>query len=257
MPAPFNRRRPISRRAISEFNRFSNAGQLQLAKSHGLPAFKLTPNAPFDAALRALLASGAPLASSSLRALLAPAATAGVNSAPAGRGLQEEFDGAVACLKGLLRAYEDLSSALSEVAADAFDESKAPPEALASLRARLGARRHALPFAEGGSAGGGPARSGSFGGFSFGGSGGGGAAELADDASSAGPSTPAPAGAAPPIAAPSPAGEGSAGEAPGAPEAPLLEAARANAGALLQRLRSWEAVVRSHQTPSRVVKWAM
>jgi hypothetical protein len=183
------------------------AGQLQLAKSHGLPAFKLTPNAPFDAALRGLLTSGAPLTSAALRGLLAPAATAGLNTAKPGRGLQEEFDGAVACLKGLLAAYEDLSGALSEVADAASDDARPPAEALARVRGLLAARPHAQPFDEGG-----------------GGSGGGDAA-----------------------------GEGGGG----AGGRPLLEAVKANADALAARLAAWDGVVRSHQAPSRVVKWAM
>jgi hypothetical protein len=205
------------------------AGQLQLAKSHGLPAFKITPNPAFDASLRPLLASGAPLTSAALRGLLAPAATAGLNAAKAGRGLQEEFDGAVACLKGLLAAYEDLALALSDVARAASDSAGKPPsEALAEVRALLGGRQHALPFEESGGALT-PTRFGSAG---------------APAAASSGEAT----GGERAAAARAPAG------AVGG--VPLLEAAKSNAGGLAARLAAWESLVKSHQAPSRVVKWA-
>ena len=238
-------------------------GQLALAKSHGLPAFKLA-NPAFDAALGRALAGGGALTSAALRALLAPAATAGLNAAPAGRGLQEEFDGAVACLRGLSAAYEDLASALADVAAVAFDDARAPAEALSALRALLGGRMHALAFEEarpdaaGVSSGVGgralsassSAGSSSGGGGDGGGNAGGGSSATTpvQRASSSGGTA----------AALAPAGSSSgAGANSAAAYAPLLEAPRANVAALAARLRQWEAAVRAHQTPSRVVKWAM
>jgi hypothetical protein len=219
-------------------------GQLQLAKSHGLPAFKITPNPTFDAAIAPLLAptaaSAAPLTSAALRALLAPAATSGVNAAPAGRGLQEEFDGAVACLRGLLGAYEDLGAALSDVTAAVFDEGRGAGEVVAALRALLGGRLHALPFSEGRGAAAlsTPVRGGS---MDSGGTGGGGVAS-GDGEEGGAVSSAAPAGAA-----------GGTAAAYG----PLLEAPKANVAALAARVQMWEGVVRTHQLPSRVVKWAM
>ena len=55
----------------------------------------------FETGLSSLIKGGSDLSSSSLRSLMAPSATAGMGVV-AQRSLQDDFDGAVACLKGLV-----------------------------------------------------------------------------------------------------------------------------------------------------------
>jgi len=63
-----------------------------------------------DASLARHLAGASPLTSSALRAMLGEDALARLGSAAA-RPLQQEFDGAVACLGALVGAYQDLAGA--------------------------------------------------------------------------------------------------------------------------------------------------
>jgi len=156
--------------------------QLQLARTHGLPAARLQDMA----ALPGKLSQGAHLTASLLRNVLEPAATAGLGSR-AGRSLQRQFDEAIACLRAV-------HSALITVLADA-----PAPQPLVEPGNILGD-----------------------------------AEALSADAAAVGtgfvchkPST------APDIAGPS-------------------ELAQAVAG----KLAEWEAVVSSHQSASRVLKWS-
>lgn len=68
----------------------------------------------FEAQITDIIKSGSDLTSSTLRLLMAPAATAGLG-AVAGRSLQDDFDGSVSCLRGLLEAYQDLSGLLGRM----------------------------------------------------------------------------------------------------------------------------------------------
>lgn len=56
---------------------------------------------PFESGLSSIIKGGGDLTSSALRSLMGPAATAGMGRV-AQRSLQDDFDGAVACLKGLV-----------------------------------------------------------------------------------------------------------------------------------------------------------
>ena len=58
--------------------------------------------AAFEAALSDIIKSGGDLTSSCVRNIIAPAATAGCGRVMAQRSLQDDFDGAVACLSGLV-----------------------------------------------------------------------------------------------------------------------------------------------------------
>ncbi|WIA16222.1 hypothetical protein OEZ85_012934 [Tetradesmus obliquus] len=127
---------------------------LQLAKAHGLPAFKLAGAAGFEASLGELIKGGADLSSRQLRQLMAPAATAGLG-AVAGRSLQDDFDGAVCCTRGLLDAYQDLSGLLARVSM--LVAGAAPgeePAALQELRQLLQDHQHTAPFESSPSGGG-------------------------------------------------------------------------------------------------------
>jgi len=119
-----------------------------------------------------------------------------------------------------------------------FDASKAPGDVVAALRALLAHRPHALPFEE--------ARGGG------GGAGGGDACTALTGQSSADTACMDADGASGGAAA---AGNAAAVQAPAF--GPLLEASRANVAALHARLRGWGQMVKTHQTPSRVVKWAL
>ncbi|WIA36417.1 hypothetical protein OEZ86_007728 [Tetradesmus obliquus] len=128
--------------------------QLQLAKAHGLPAFKLAGAAGFEASLGELIKGGADLSSRQLRQLMAPAATAGLG-AVAGRSLQDDFDGAVCCTRGLLDAYQDLSGLLARVSMLAAGAGPGEePAALQELRQLLQDHQHTAPFESSPSGGG-------------------------------------------------------------------------------------------------------
>jgi len=77
---------------------------------------------------------------------MAPAATAGVGPV-AQRSLQDDFDGVVSCLQGLLEAYEDLSGLLGRISmllvgAGPGEEATV----MAELQQLLQEHRHLQPF---------------------------------------------------------------------------------------------------------------
>jgi hypothetical protein len=124
--------------------------QLQLAKSHGLPAFRLAGASEFEGALSNVIKAGGDLSSAVLRQLLAPSATAGCGRTMAQRSLQDDFDGAVACLKGLVEAYEDLSGVLGRVSLLASGAGPGQAAgALAEVQRLLQEHAHVQPFAPG------------------------------------------------------------------------------------------------------------
>ncbi|KXZ41816.1 hypothetical protein GPECTOR_274g718 [Gonium pectorale] len=75
--------------------------QIAAAKSHGLPAFRLSSAASLSVELTALAEGGGVLTSGVLRRLLGPQATVGLGTT-ATKSLQDHFDGAVATLRALL-----------------------------------------------------------------------------------------------------------------------------------------------------------
>lgn len=91
----------------------SDNAQLHLARSHGLPAAKVSDLSAMPAALK----SQQPLSAQLLRGLLRPAATAGLGSR-AGRSLQTQFDQAVACLRAVHSQLVVVESALAATQAD-------------------------------------------------------------------------------------------------------------------------------------------
>lgn len=81
------------------------------------PGLVVSPTAgagDFEAQITDIIKSGSDLTSSTLRSVMAPAATAGLG-AVAGRSLQDDFDGCVSCLRGLLEAYQDLSGLMGRM----------------------------------------------------------------------------------------------------------------------------------------------
>eukprot|EP00775_Hariotina_reticulata_P013818 gene13818-13939_t len=121
-------------------------GQLQLAKAHGLPAFRLAGAIEFEAALTDLVKSGQELSSRRLRQLMAPAATAGVGPV-AQRSLQDDFDGVVSCLQGLLEAYEDLSGLLGRISMLSVGAGPGEETAVvAEIQQLLQEHQHLQPF---------------------------------------------------------------------------------------------------------------
>jgi hypothetical protein len=71
------------------------------AAGASFPPAVVTGASAFETGLSSLIKGGSDLSSSSLRSLMAPSATAGMGVV-AQRSLQDDFDGAVACLKGLV-----------------------------------------------------------------------------------------------------------------------------------------------------------
>jgi hypothetical protein len=107
-------------------------GQAQLARSHGLPTVRMCELAALEpAARRSLLAPGAPATAAALRALLRERAVCGLGSVAA-RSLQQEFDGAVACLAAAVEALAAAESRLGAVG-----EGEAGGGLVAALRLRL------------------------------------------------------------------------------------------------------------------------
>lgn len=191
--------------------------------------------ADFESSLLQCIKSGSQLTSSSLRAMLAPAACAGVN-APAGRSLQDDFDGAVACLSGLMGAYTDLVGLLQQVqeavAGAGGGDSSSKGGVLEQVQQLMNGFQHVTPFTEAGASSMEAA------------AGGGEEQEVA--ASSSGSSGSGRPGLV--VGAAVAAAGGAAGD--------VVGVARSNMAALAARLRGWEQLVKSHQVPSRVVRWA-
>lgn len=134
--------------------------QVQLAKSHGLPAVRMMELA---APLQPLLSGAGALTASALRQALAASALKGAGSrvsfslaggfpgrarltAPAAprhiglgsvahRSIQQEFDGAVACLRATAEALAEALASLEAVRAAAEEPGLAPAEALQAVRA--------------------------------------------------------------------------------------------------------------------------
>lgn len=93
--------------------------QVTAAKAHGLPAFRISSPTSGDAAValqRMLAQPGVALTSQQVRTLAGPTATAGLG-ASAGKSLQSHFDSAVACLRALLGSHNIAAAALQSVAA--------------------------------------------------------------------------------------------------------------------------------------------
>ncbi|KAK9816254.1 hypothetical protein WJX74_002811 [Apatococcus lobatus] len=90
-------------------------GQLQLARSHGLPAVRLADTHSLDA-----LPPGQPLSASNLRSVLLSAATKGLGSV-AGWSLQQEFDGAIACMRLLHTHTASAAAALDSISCICLD----------------------------------------------------------------------------------------------------------------------------------------
>jgi hypothetical protein len=156
----------------------------------------------FEEALKKLVRDGGALTSSALRSMLAPAATVGLG-AIARRSLQDDFDGAVSCLVGLLEAYGDLSGLLGRLAAllvstGPHSSVEAAATAAAEAAELLQSHNHVRPFEE----------------------------------------------------------RGAVGVPPVTQGGSVLDASLANIGALQASLAGWEGRRRSHQEPSRVVRWA-
>jgi hypothetical protein len=89
-------------------------GQVQLARSHGLPAAKMTDLAVLEPQLRRVTAGDTELLTAGLlRDALGHVATTGLGSSCPVRSLQREFDGAVACLRLATDALEEALAALA------------------------------------------------------------------------------------------------------------------------------------------------
>ncbi len=140
------------------------------------------------------MSQGRPLGSSALRALLAPAALAGLGST-AGRSLQQEFDGCVACLGAMASGCSSAADVLAQVLELAQGGGA---DALEQIRGLLGQRRFRGMFSEGPSEGG---------------------------ASGAG--------------------------------VDVVALLTGGAAAVEGRLAAWQGLAKSHQAPSRVLRWAM
>lgn len=82
--------------------------------THAFARLVLAGATELESQLTTIIKCGSDLSSSTLRTLLAPSATAGLG-AVAGRSLQDDFDGSVSCLRGLLEAYQDYSGLLGRV----------------------------------------------------------------------------------------------------------------------------------------------
>ncbi|GIL67142.1 hypothetical protein Vafri_20587, partial [Volvox africanus] len=105
--------------------------QISAAKSHGLPAFRLTAAAELSVQLDDIARGGGALSSGVLRQLLAPQATKALGTT-ATRSLQDQFDCAVGTLRGVVAALTGLVVPLkriSQLAAAAGVEPEAEAEA--------------------------------------------------------------------------------------------------------------------------------
>ncbi|KAG2436329.1 hypothetical protein HXX76_006638 [Chlamydomonas incerta] len=107
-------------------------GQIASARSHGLPAFRLSSATDLTAQLTAVRNGGGALTATLLRRLLAPQATKGLGST-ATRSVQEHFDGAVGTLRGVVDALAALVLPLEQVTALAQAEGDSAA-ALAKIR---------------------------------------------------------------------------------------------------------------------------
>lgn len=77
---------------------------------------------------------------------MAPAATAGVGPV-AQRSLQDDFDGVVSCLQGLLEAYEDLSGLLGRISMLSVGAGPGEETAVvAEIQQLLQEHKHLQPF---------------------------------------------------------------------------------------------------------------
>lgn len=168
--------------------------------------------------------------SAGLRELMAPQALQGIGAA-AGRSLQHEFDGTVACLRGTITGYSDALATLERlrdtVLRDTLSNYDRPASEVVEdvkrlLQLHVAVARPAL----------------------------GGVAKEEEFSSFAGPEA-----------------DNAAGEAlhsslsdfddTFAPVGRYLARAQAEVEMLKGRLESWEELVCTHQSPSRVMKWAV
>ena len=182
--------------------------------------------AEFDNQLADIIKGGGSLTSSSLRALLAPAACQGVGT-PAGRSLQDEFDGVVACFKALLEEHEQLQEVLGSVNELVLRSAgeRAADEVLEGVQQVLQAHANQC------------------------------AGRREDMREIMGEC------AAPPAGEEGPSAEDderrSAGDVQGSSRAVrLARVSDQDVTVLRRKLSTWEARVRTSQTPSRVFKWA-
>lgn len=172
------------------------------------------------------VAQGSMLSSALLRQVLAPAALAGLGST-AGRSLQQEFDGCVACLSamtsGCKGAAQVLQQALQLAQGAAGADGDVAKDALGQIVRLLSQQSFGQMFSEG-AGGGGEEVVGEGSGESGGGAG---ASRVSGSGSSSGPMV------------------------------DVVDLLQGGAAAVEGRLAGWEGLVRSHQAPSRVLRWAM
>ncbi|GIM02389.1 hypothetical protein Vretimale_7262 [Volvox reticuliferus] len=117
--------------------------QISAAKSHGLPAFRLTAAADLSAQLDAVAGGTGPLSSEVLRQLLAPQATKALGTT-ATRSLQDQFDCAVGTLRGVVAALRGLVVPLeriSQLAAAEPEPESGPPGSGDASEDEMGQRR--------------------------------------------------------------------------------------------------------------------
>ncbi|KAI3428192.1 hypothetical protein D9Q98_006572 [Chlorella vulgaris] len=100
-------------------------GQVQTARSHGLPAARMVDLAAAQGRMEAALARQQPLTASLLRECLGIAAVQGLADKAAVRNLQLDFDRAIAALEAATQALAAAQQRLSDVAAAAAGESAA------------------------------------------------------------------------------------------------------------------------------------
>ncbi|KAL4858459.1 hypothetical protein ACK3TF_001437 [Chlorella vulgaris] len=100
-------------------------GQVQTARSHGLPAARMVDLAAAQGHMEAALARQQPLTASLLRECLGIAAVQGLADKAAVRNLQLDFDRAIAALEAATQALAAAQQRLSDVAAAAAGESAA------------------------------------------------------------------------------------------------------------------------------------
>ncbi|KAG2493121.1 hypothetical protein HYH03_008549 [Edaphochlamys debaryana] len=125
---------PRPRRFLPVVLLSNDNGQIAAAKSHGLPAFRLSSATSLPGQLRALADGGGALTAGTLRRLLGPQATVAVGTVAA-KSLQEHFDCAVGTLRGVVGALGALLTPLQALEALAGAGAGGDPAAvLAEIR---------------------------------------------------------------------------------------------------------------------------
>ncbi|GFR46065.1 hypothetical protein Agub_g7535, partial [Astrephomene gubernaculifera] len=192
--------------------------QIAAAKSHGLPAFRLSSASDLSSRLAAVEAGGGPLTAGLLRSLLAPQATKALGTT-ATRSIQDQFDSAVGTLRGVVGALGGIIAPLERV----------------------------RQLAEEGAAGAGAGAEGGDGGGGGPDAAGGKAAEVLKAAVAAFQEISEVLGA---------SDNDTSDHSSSSINGGLLPGLRAVLAGLEGQLVEWEGVVRSRQAPSRLVQWA-